>query len=197
MHRDPRRSSLERMQTTLAIYEALIQANVPAATARHVADTLEQDMTTALATKQDLQHLELGLRQEIRHLGEVTEQRISGLQKDFDALGKHVDQRIGSLEQRMDQSIGSLEERMNQSIRSLEQRMDQRIGSAEQRMDQRTDSLEQRMHSLEQLTNVKFQAVAERFTLLEKNLESRIVMKLGTLMVALFGVAGTAMTLLR
>lgn len=152
------------MQTTLAIYEALIQANVPAATARHVADTLEQDMTTALATKQDLQHLELGLRQEIRHLGEMTEQRISGLQKDFEALGKHVDQRIGS---------------------------------AGQRMDQRADSLEQRMHSLEQLTNVKFQAVAERFTLLEKNLESRIVMKLGALMVALFGIAGTAMTLLR
>jgi len=34
------------MQSTLAIHEALLQANVPAPTARRVAEALESDMTT-------------------------------------------------------------------------------------------------------------------------------------------------------
>ena len=43
------------METTLAIYEALIQANVPPPAARRVAESLEKDMTSSLATKQDLE----------------------------------------------------------------------------------------------------------------------------------------------
>jgi signal recognition particle GTPase len=46
------------METALAIYEALIQANVPPPAARRVAESLERDMSSSLATKQDLQHLE-------------------------------------------------------------------------------------------------------------------------------------------
>ena len=46
------------METALAIYEALIQANVPAPAARRVAEALEKDMSSNLATKQDLRHLE-------------------------------------------------------------------------------------------------------------------------------------------
>jgi hypothetical protein len=46
------------METSLAIYEALIQAHVPPPAARRVAESLEKDMTSNLATKQDLQHLE-------------------------------------------------------------------------------------------------------------------------------------------
>ncbi len=46
------------METVLAIYEALIQANVPPSAARRVAESLEKDMTSTLATKQDLQHLD-------------------------------------------------------------------------------------------------------------------------------------------
>lgn len=44
------------METSLAIYEAWVQANVPAPAARRAAEALEKDMTSALATKQDLQH---------------------------------------------------------------------------------------------------------------------------------------------
>jgi hypothetical protein len=44
--------------SSLAIYEALIQANVPPAAARRVAECLEKDMTSALATKQDLAHMQ-------------------------------------------------------------------------------------------------------------------------------------------
>lgn len=46
------------MDTVLAIHEALIQANVPPPAARRVAESLEKDMTSTLATKQDLQHLD-------------------------------------------------------------------------------------------------------------------------------------------
>ena len=46
------------METSLAIYEALIQANVPPPAARRVAECLEKDMTSSLATKQDLLHLQ-------------------------------------------------------------------------------------------------------------------------------------------
>jgi len=46
------------VETALAIYEALIQANVPPPAARRVAEALEKDMSSNLATKQDLRHLE-------------------------------------------------------------------------------------------------------------------------------------------
>jgi hypothetical protein len=46
------------METALAIYEALIQANVPPPAARRGAESLEKDMTSNLATKHDLQHHE-------------------------------------------------------------------------------------------------------------------------------------------
>jgi uncharacterized membrane protein YheB (UPF0754 family) len=45
------------VEATLAIYEALIQANVPTSAARRVAESLEKDMSSNLATKQDVQHL--------------------------------------------------------------------------------------------------------------------------------------------
>lgn len=40
--------------TPLALYEALLQANMPAPAARRAAEALEADMTQHLATKQDL-----------------------------------------------------------------------------------------------------------------------------------------------
>jgi hypothetical protein len=40
--------------TPLALYEALLQANMPAPAARGAAEALEADMTQHLATKQDL-----------------------------------------------------------------------------------------------------------------------------------------------
>lgn len=49
------------METSLAIHEALIQANVPPPAARRVAESLEKDMASSLATKQDLQMIETRL----------------------------------------------------------------------------------------------------------------------------------------
>ena len=57
---------LDGVNTALAIYDALLQAGVADAPARRVVEALEQDMTTLLATKQDV----LLIKQEIAHLGQ-------------------------------------------------------------------------------------------------------------------------------
>ncbi len=108
------------METALAIYEALIQANVSPPAARRVAETLEKDMSSNLATKQDIQ----GVRQEI------------------------------------------------QGVR-------------------------QELQHFEQLMTTRFDALDSRVSLTLQNQESRIVVKLGVLMTVLFGMAGTALALLR
>jgi len=108
------------METALAIYEALIQANVPPPAARRVAESLEKDMSSTLATKQDLHHLE-----------QLMSSRFEAIDVRFGAIGE----RFGALE--------------------------------------------------------------ERFSLRMQNLESRLVIKLGTLMTILLGVATTVLALLR
>ncbi len=45
------------MKTATALYTALIAANVPPENAEAVLSALEHDMTTILATKEDLRHL--------------------------------------------------------------------------------------------------------------------------------------------
>jgi hypothetical protein len=112
------------METALAIYEALIQANVPPPAARRVAESLEKDMTSTLATKQDLHQEIQGVRQEIQHLAQL----------------------------------------MNARFEAVDDR---------------------------------FEAFDIRFSLMLQNQESRIVVKLGVLMTVLFGLAGTALALLR
>jgi signal recognition particle GTPase len=68
------------MDTALAIYEALIQANVPPPAARRVAESLEKDMTTNLATKQDLQHLDQLLAERLVALESRTSLMVQGLE---------------------------------------------------------------------------------------------------------------------
>lgn len=101
------------MDTVLAIYEALIQANVPPPAARRVAESLEKDMTSTLATKQDLQH-------------------------------------------------------------------------SNQLMAARFEAVDDR-----------FSELASRLALMMQSVESRIVLKLGTLMTVLFALAGASLALLR
>jgi hypothetical protein len=45
------------MDFAISLYDALIAINVPAEKAKAVVSALEKDMTTVLATKDDLQHL--------------------------------------------------------------------------------------------------------------------------------------------
>jgi hypothetical protein len=46
------------METPLALYDALLASNVPADKARAVVQAMEHDMTSVLATKSDLNHLD-------------------------------------------------------------------------------------------------------------------------------------------
>lgn len=68
------------MDTALAIYEALIQANVPPPAARRVAESLEKDMTTNLATKQDLQHLDQLVAERLLALESRTSLMMQGME---------------------------------------------------------------------------------------------------------------------
>jgi hypothetical protein len=85
------------MNTVLAIYDALLQAGVPDAPARRVVEALEQDMTTLLATKQDL----LLLRQDISHLEQLTTVKVEALGERMAALQQNTDLRLQALESRV------------------------------------------------------------------------------------------------
>ena len=74
------------METALAIYEALLQANVPAPAARRVAESLEKDMSSNLATKsdllllkQDLQALEARVSLQLQNLESRLVAKLGGL----------------------------------------------------------------------------------------------------------------------
>lgn len=125
------------METSLANYEALIQANVPPPDARRVAECLEKDMTSNLATKSDF----LLLRQDIEHLSQSMATRFAALEARSEARFEAIDTRFGAVDTR----FGALESRMLLTI---------------------------------------------------QNMETRLMMKLGTLMVVLFGLAGTVLKLL-
>jgi len=99
------------METSLAIYEALIQANVPQPAARRVAESLEKDMSSNLATKQDLQQLE----QQITGRFNAMEVRFSVVDARFDAVDARfttVDVRFKELEERISLKMENLESRI-------------------------------------------------------------------------------------
>ena len=56
------------MKSPVSLYDALMTVHVPQDKARDVADALETDMTTALASKQDVEPLGLLLRHDIELL---------------------------------------------------------------------------------------------------------------------------------
>jgi hypothetical protein len=78
------------MNTALAIYEALLQAGVADAPARRVVAALEQDMTTLLATKQDLLHLE-----------QLTTSKFESLAERMNLQFQNQDLRMQALESRI------------------------------------------------------------------------------------------------
>ena len=98
------RSHLAGMNTALAIYDALLQAGVAEAPARRVVESLEQDMTSLLATKQDFllvrQELE-ALRQQFRHLEDLTSARIEALGGKLSLHLQNIELRLQASESRV------------------------------------------------------------------------------------------------
>jgi hypothetical protein len=85
------------MTRTLALYEALIQANVPPPAARRVVEALESDMNTSLATKQDI---------------ELLQQRLAAVDarmlERFAASQRELDLKLAGLEARLLIKLGAL-----------------------------------------------------------------------------------------
>jgi hypothetical protein len=92
------------METSLAIYEALIQATVPPPAARRVAECLERDMTSNLATKSDF----LLLRQEVEHLGQAMATRFETVDARLESLESRVGLMLQNLETRLMVKLGTL-----------------------------------------------------------------------------------------
>lgn len=96
------------METALAIYEALIQANVPSPAARRVAEALEKDMSGSLATKQDLQHLDQLMTTRMESLRNHMNARFEAVDARFEG----VDDRFSELESRLGLMMQGLESRI-------------------------------------------------------------------------------------
>ena len=79
------------------MYEALIQANVSPLAARRVAESLEKDMTSNLATKQDLSLI----KQDLQHFDQLMVTR-------FEALESRVSLKLENVESRIVVKLGAL-----------------------------------------------------------------------------------------
>jgi hypothetical protein len=86
-----------------ALYDALVSINVPTDKARAVVESLEQDMSTTLATKTDLGTTQLLLKQEIG------------------AVRDSLRQEIGAVRDSLRQEIGAVRDSLKQEIDALRQ----------------------------------------------------------------------------
>jgi hypothetical protein len=110
---------------TLALYDALLQADFSQPDARQVVEALEADMTESLATKQDLALLDQ------RFL--TIDQRFAVIDHRFDA----IDQRFAVLDHRfdaVDQQLRALDERMLERLAAQQREFDLKLGSLETRL---------------------------------------------------------------
>ncbi|MBL8226714.1 MAG: hypothetical protein JNM50_15420 [Chromatiales bacterium] len=92
------------MTRSVALYEALIQANGPQPAARRVVEALEADMSASLATKQDvalLDHRITALDQRVTALDDRMVERFSAAQRELDL-------KLDGLETRLLVKLGAL-----------------------------------------------------------------------------------------
>ena len=78
------------METSLAIYEALLQADVPPPAARRVAESLEKDMTSNLATRHDV----LLIQEHLQHLDQQFAARIEALESRMSLMVQNLESRL-------------------------------------------------------------------------------------------------------
>ena len=72
------------MHFAIAVYDALVAIDVPAEKAKAVVTALEHDMTTELATKSDLNHLEVALKADLGHMRTEFKSEVKHLSETFD-----------------------------------------------------------------------------------------------------------------
>ena len=114
------------MDFLYSLYDALVSINVPSDKARAVVDAMERDMGTTLATKQDLDALRLGtkqdllllkqdfvlLRQELRQDIQLLRQDVAGIQRDLkqqiDMLRGDMSRDLAAQDLKMTVKLGSM-----------------------------------------------------------------------------------------
>ncbi|MEO7774470.1 MAG: hypothetical protein ABIT61_07190 [Steroidobacteraceae bacterium] len=184
-HSSTRQNS--RMSAVLAIYDALLQAGIAEQPARRIVEAFERDMTTVLATKVDLFAVKedvAALRQDValmRHENGSMRGEISTMHGEITTMRREIESVRGEVGSARGE-VGSVREEVG-SLRG-------EVGSV------RGEVAEVRQDLAE--LRGGFAAMGARFDSLETgmllrldNVESRVVVKLGALMVALFTISGT------
>jgi hypothetical protein len=91
-----------------SLYDALVSINVPTDKARAVVDAIERDMGTTLATKQDLEVLQLATKQDLEKVRLATKQDVDLLRQAMEGRFALVDQKLENLELKLFLKLGSL-----------------------------------------------------------------------------------------
>jgi hypothetical protein len=122
-----------------SLYDALVSINVPSDKARAVVDAMERDMSTTLATKQDLLPLAtredlLATKQDILLLATredllATKQDLGMLRRDMENRFALAEQQLRSEVSRLDQRIDTLGGQLERKIDALDLRMTVKLGS--------------------------------------------------------------------
>ncbi len=101
------------MTAQYALYDALVSINVPAEKARAVAESLEQDMSTILATKTDLGTTQLLLKQEIGTVRDSLRQEMGAmrdsLRQEIEANRVLLEHKLELLRSSMTIRLGSMQ----------------------------------------------------------------------------------------
>lgn len=85
------------MNFLYSLYDALVSINVPSDKARAVVDAMERDMSTTLATKQDLEILTLAVKQDVAILRRDIENRFALQDQKVDTLELRLTVKLGSM----------------------------------------------------------------------------------------------------
>ncbi len=101
------------MNYLYSLYDALVSISVPSDKARAVVDAMERDMSTALATKQDLQLLAtredlLLLKQDVTVLRREMENRFALQDQKIDTLRGDMTRDLAALDLRLTVKLGSM-----------------------------------------------------------------------------------------
>ena len=96
------------MNYLYSLYDALVSISVPSDKARAVVDAMERDMSTALATKQDLLLLKQEMASLRTELKQVIESRHTLLDQKIDTLRGDMTRDMAALDLRLTVKLGSM-----------------------------------------------------------------------------------------
>jgi hypothetical protein len=126
------------MKLVDSLYDALVSINVPAEKARAVVESMEQDMSTTLATKSDLGATQLLLRQEI---GAVRD----SLRQELHAVRDSLGQELHAVRDSLGQEIGMVRDSLGQEIVALRGSVRQEIDATRTLMEHKLELLRSSM----------------------------------------------------